>query len=410
MSEHNKFTIGGFVFDNYYEYRAAQEDVQKIEYINNQLDIRDPEVALRLYNDIREGSITFNSPRGEEFVEHVADMVAKGSANLLDDRELIREAETQAKGQRTIGLVFVGLAAMIFVAFAGFEVKDIYETRQLAKLAEQRQQAVADMEFSQKNRDVAAYEETIVPESTTGDSTERIADNLDNNGDNFQTNSAEGVENNRKSSYPGLESPWNTSYKEEDLSILPEFEDLYAQNSDFIGWLEVVDTDINYPVMYTPSEPDYYLRRDFKKADDSNGTLYVDYRCDLINSTTNTIIYGHNMQSGKMFGGLKRFLDDAYYQKHKTIIFSTLYEKRVYEIVAVGLSKVGFNDDDQYKYYDFIDAVDEGELNDFINNISSLKVSAEDVDINTTDKLLTLSTCNSYTEDGRLFIVAKRVE
>ncbi|MCF0129642.1 MAG: hypothetical protein HUJ70_13755, partial [Pseudobutyrivibrio sp.] len=277
MSEHNKFTIGGFVFDNYYEYRAAQEDVQKIEYINNQLDIRDPEVALRLYNDIREGSITFNSPIGEEFVEHVADMVAKGSANLLDDRELIREAETQAKGQRTIGLVFVGLAAMIFVAFAGFEVKDIYETRQLAKLAEQRQQAVADMEFSQKNRDVAAYEETIVPESTTGDSTERIADNLDNNGDNFQTNSAEGVENNRKSSYPGLESPWNTSYKEEDLSILPEFEDLYAQNSDFIGWLEVVDTDINYPVMYTPSEPDYYLRRDFKKADDSNGTLYVDY-------------------------------------------------------------------------------------------------------------------------------------
>ena len=410
MSNDKKFTIGAFTFDNYYEYRAAQEDVQKIEYINNQLDIKDPEVALRLYNDIREGSITFNSPIGEEFAEHVADMVAKGSANLLDDRELIREAEDKAKSQRTVGLVFVGLAALIFVAFAGFEIKDIYQTRQLAKLSEQRQQAVADMAANQESRDVVVYEDGGVSDSTNEGSKESSGDNMADNAQNTQTNSGEVVDNDTELVYPGLESPWNTDYKVEDLTILPEFQDLYAQNSDFIGWLEVVDTDVNYPVMYTPSEPDYYLRRDFKKADDSNGTLYVDYRCDLINSTTNTIIYGHNMKSGKMFGGLKRFLDESYYEKHKTIIVSTLYERREYEIVAVGLSKVGFNDDNQYKYYDFIDAINEGEFNDFLNNISTLKVSTEDVDINTTDKLLTLSTCNTYTEDGRLFVVAKRVK
>ena len=102
MAENKRFIIGGFEFETYYEYRAAQEDVRKIECINEELDIQDPEVALRLYNDIRDGIITFNSPIGKQYADHVADIVANKSAGMLGDREIIEEAAGKAKISWTV--------------------------------------------------------------------------------------------------------------------------------------------------------------------------------------------------------------------------------------------------------------------------------------------------------------------
>ena len=136
MEENKRFSIGGFEFETYYEYRAAQEDVKKIECINSELDIQDPEVALRLYNDIRDGIITFNSPIGKQYVDHVADIVANKSAGMLDDREIIEEAAGKAKSSRLFGLIFVGIAAVLVVIFAGIEIKEIAETRKIAQLHE----------------------------------------------------------------------------------------------------------------------------------------------------------------------------------------------------------------------------------------------------------------------------------
>ena len=392
MSEKKRFIIGGFEFDNHYEYRAAQEDVKKIECINEELDIQDPEVALRLYNDIRDGIITFNSPIGAQYTEHVADIVAHKSAGLLDDREIIEEAATKAKSSRRLGIAFVAIAVVMIGIYASVEIKEVMETRKLAKIQNQVQ-AAQNTDNSQNNV------------------------NIDNDIDDIQS-----VENSDSANQEGnsaesnsitddlIVSPWDTSYSKDDREILPEMTSLYSENSDLVGVLDVVGTDINYPVVQTPNDPEYYLRRDFYGEDSTAGTLFVDYRCDIVNPTTNTIIYGHNMRSGTMFGGLKRFLDHDYYQSHKTIIFKTLYEEQEYEIVGVGLSAVGYDDDDNYKYYNFIDAVTGSELQEFLDNIQSLSVYDETIDINATDKILTLSTCNSYTEDGRMFVVAKRVK
>lgn len=392
MSEKKRFIIGGFEFDNHYEYRAAQEDVKKIECINEELDIQDPEVALRLYNDIRDGIITFNSPIGAQYTEHVADIVAHKSAGLLDDREIIEEAATKAKSSRRLGIAFVAIAVVMIGIYASVEIKEVMETRKLAKIQNQVQ-AAQNTDNSQNNV------------------------NIDNDIDDIQS-----VENSDSANQEGnsaesnsitddlIVSPWDTNYSKDDREILPEMTSLYSENSDLVGVLDVVGTDINYPVVQTPNDPEYYLRRDFYGDDSTAGTLFVDYRCDIVNPTTNTIIYGHNMRSGTMFGGLKRFLDHDYYQSHKTIIFKTLYEEQEYEIVGVGLSAVGYDDDDTYKYYNFINAVTGSELQDFLDNIQSLSVYDETIDIEATDKILTLSTCNSYTEDGRMFVVAKRVK
>ncbi len=391
MADEKKFCIGGFEFDTFYEYRAAQEDVRKIECINEELDIQDPEVALRLYNDIRDGIITFNSPIGKQYTDHVADIVAHKSAGLLDDREIIEEAAGKAKGQRYLGLVLVCAAVILVGIFAVVEIKDIRQARKMAKLQESIL-AAADTNNSPKLANIEEENDDIssVEDSNGGESSE-------------STSSANEITEDL------IESPWDTNYAASDREILPELVDLYAQNSDFVGILEVVDTDINYPVMQTPTDPEYYLRRDFFGESSTAGTLFVDYRCDIVNPTTNTIIYGHNMRSGTMFGGLKRYLDYDYYQSHKTIIFKTLYEEQEYEVVGVGLSEVGYSDDDTYKYYDFIDAVTGSELQDFLDNIQSLSVYDETIDITSTDKILTLSTCNTYKENGRMFVVAKRV-
>ena len=391
MAEKKRFIIGGFEFETHYEYRAAQEDVKKIECINEELDIQDPEVALRLYNDIRDGIITFNSPIGAQYTEHIADIVANKSAGLLDDREIIEEAATKAKSSRRLGLIFVGLAVMLIGIYATVEVKEVMETRRLAKIQEEVKSA-QDTNNSQKNGNINNENDDI--------------DSVENSDSaNVSSNTAEAHEVTEDL----ITSPWDTNYAPEDREILPELADLYAENPDLVGILEVVGTDINYPVVQTVSDPEYYLRRDFYGKESTSGTLFVDYRCDIVNPTTNTIIYGHNMRSGTMFGGLKRYLKQDYYQSHKSIIFKTLYEEQEYEIVGVGLSAVGYDDDENYKYYDFINAVTGSELQEFLNNIQSLSVYDETIDISATDKILTLSTCNSYTEDGRMFVVAKRV-
>jgi sortase B len=392
MAEKKRFIIGGFEFENHYEYRAAQEDVKKIECINAELDIQDPEVALRLYNDIRDGIITFNSPIGTQYTEHVADIVANKSAGLLDDREIIEEAATKAKSSRRLGIIFVAVAVVLVGIYATVEIKEVMETRRLAKIQEQVKSA-QDTNNSQKNANIKNENDDI--------------DSVENsNREDVSSNSSEANEITEDL----IVSPWDTDYAPEDREILPELAGLYADNPDLVGILEVVGTDINYPVMQTINDPEYYLRRDFYGDESTAGTLFVDYRCDIVNPTTNTIIYGHNMRSGTMFGGLKRYLKQDYYQSHKTIIFKTLYEEQEYEIVGVGLSEVGYDDDDNYKYYDFINAVTGSELQEFLNAIQSLSVYDETIDISATDKILTLSTCNSYTEDGRMFVVAKRVK
>ena len=395
MSERKKFIIGGFEFETYYEYRGAQEDVRKIECINQELDIQDPEVALRLYNDIRDGIITFNSPIGQQYAEHVADIVAKKSAGLLDDREIIEEAAGRAKSTKALGYVFVGLAVVLIGVFASVEIKEIIHTRKLAKLNEQVESAAnatGNTNNSQNN----------VNNSNVIDDIHSVENQ--NGGESGNTAPANEIDDDF------IHSQWDTNYAAGERTILPEMNELYSQNQDFVGVLTVVDTDINYPVVQTPSDPEYYLRRDFYGESSTAGTLFVDYRCDIVNPTTNTIIYGHNMRSGTMFGGLKRYLDYDYYQAHKTIIFKTLYEEQTYQVVGVGLSEVGYDDDDTYKYYDFIEALTGEELQEFIDNIQSLSVFDETIDITSEDKLLTLSTCNTYTENGRMFVVAKRVK
>ena len=412
-----KFVIGDYSFDTFHEYREAQEDVKKIDLINKELDIHDPEVAVRLYNKIRDGEIVFRSPIGKQFFDHISDVVADGSVGLLEDKAVVDEAEHVAKRQRGLGRVIIAVAVLAFAYLGYVEIRDWYETRQLAEL----QGHVQDHQdlLTPENTEGGIWGDTVLnqqgnggdgtaaEEAAPGDGAGETAEVSSDAASTEEGGSASGESG--EITETTLASKWDhTAQDPAALTVLPEYAELFQKNPDFAGWIMVDDTDINYPVMQT-NDNEYYLKRDFYGKDDSNGTLFIDYRADLLNPTTNTIIYGHNMKSGKMFGSLDNFLNEAYYNSHKTVRFDTRYERRVYEIVAVCLSKVEYQDENTYRYYNFIHAATEDEFHAFYENLQSLSVYGTGIDLASDDQILTLSTCNNYVEDGRLFVVAKRI-
>ncbi len=190
--------------------------------------------------------------------------------------------------------------------------------------------------------------------------------------------------------------------------ILDEYKNLYNMNKKLIGWLKIDDTNIDYPVMQT-SDNEYYLDHNMNQEKDRNGALFLDKDCDVIAPSTNLIIYGHHMKSGRMFGNLDDYASKSYYEKHSTIQFDTIYEKGTYEIMYVFRSRVYKEGEVVFKYYQFIDCYSEQEFESNMKEMAALSLYDTGVTAEYGDELLTLSTCDSTVDDGRFVVVAKKV-
>lgn len=185
-----------------------------------------------------------------------------------------------------------------------------------------------------------------------------------------------------------------------------KYAELYAQNSDFIGWIRIDGTGIDYPVMQSKDDPDFYLKHNFSKEYSRFGIPYMQENCGL--SSDNIIIYGHNIKSKSMFNELTEYKDKDFYSAHKYITFDTLNEQRTYEVVAA-FKTVAYSDRG-FKYYDFVNANTEEEFDTFIERCKALSFYDTGLTAEYGDKLLTLSTCEYSQENGRLAVVAKLIE
>jgi sortase B len=193
--------------------------------------------------------------------------------------------------------------------------------------------------------------------------------------------------------------------------ILPQLKNLYEENNDLVGWLKIEGTVIDYPVMFTPEDGEFYLYRSFDKKQDRTmkGTLFIDKNCSLNPRSTNLLIHGHNMKNGSMFHTLVNYRKEEFYRKHPTFEYSTLYETSDYEIVAVFLSRVYKRTDNVFKYYQFFDATTEEEFDTFIMNIKSLALYETDIMPKFGDELITLATCEYSQANGRIVVVGRKV-
>lgn len=189
--------------------------------------------------------------------------------------------------------------------------------------------------------------------------------------------------------------------------ILPRFLQLYQLNPQIVGWLQIPGTKVNYPVMQTPEDPEYYLKRNFDKKSSSRGCLFVQGEADVFAPSDNLTIYGHHMKDGSMFGSLDQYRKKAFFEKNPYIYFDTLEENHTYQILAVFKTTVSV--DEGFHYHEFVDTDNETEFYEYVEQCKALSFYETGVDALYGDKLITLSTCEYSQVNGRLVVVAKQV-
>ena len=191
------------------------------------------------------------------------------------------------------------------------------------------------------------------------------------------------------------ESPTENEPAQRDLS------ELFAMNEDFVGWLCIPDTDINYPVVHTPGDPEKYLRRNFQGEYSESGVPFLDFRCSL--DSDNLIIYGHNMMNGTMFAALQGYVQEDFCKVHPIVEFQTADGCAKYRVFAVAWVK---SNDDWYKAVDLSSAEDFSSAVDKVMSKALFTInSAPEYGV----QILTLSTCYDSAHNGRLLVLAAKL-
>ena len=192
-------------------------------------------------------------------------------------------------------------------------------------------------------------------------------------------------------------------------SVQPTSRNLYLENPDMVGWIHIDGTDIDYPVVQRADDPTYYLKHDFEKRYTDYGCPFMQADCDALAPSDNLIIYGHNMKDGSMFADLAKYRSKDFWQTHKTVRFDTASGSSAYEIFAVVHTTVQADAADAFPFYLFVNAAAPEEFADYVSACKARALYDTGISAQYGDKLLTLSTCDNITDDGRLLVIAKRI-
>lgn len=192
----------------------------------------------------------------------------------------------------------------------------------------------------------------------------------------------------------------------EEPVIQSKYESLYTENSDLCGWINIPDTGIDYPIMCTPEDPQYYLRRNFYKEDSIRGTLFIGKETTIEDKAI--IIYGHMMKDHTMFGDLKKFLDEDFFNSHDSLQINTLYEDKEFEVIGVFKSWVHEVDEPGYRFYNYYGNPTEEEFNEYKEYLKENYIYSRDLDsLSYEDSIVQLVTCSYHRDNGRLIVVVK---
>ena len=192
-----------------------------------------------------------------------------------------------------------------------------------------------------------------------------------------------------------------------ESGILYQYDKLWQKNHDMAGWLHIDGTNIDYPVMYTPKSPEYYLRRGFNKKYAFSGSLFLGEGWS--EKGNYAVIYCHHMKDGTMFGPLYQYKAKKFASEHSIIRFDTLYTENEYEVLGAFYSKIyGINEKGVFRYYQYNDLSDPEVFNEFITQVKSYSLYDTGVTAEYGDKILTLSTCSYHTDNGRFVVVARK--
>ena len=192
-----------------------------------------------------------------------------------------------------------------------------------------------------------------------------------------------------------------------EREYLPFLQEKREENEDTVGWLTIDGTKIDYPVMYTPQDPEKYLHLGFDQKYSFAGLPFIDANCSLDPESDNLIIYAHNMLDGSMFRSLMKYEEKSYWQQHPTVKLDLWDEEREYEVLAAFRDRVYYKTENCFKFYKFIDAESEDSYREAIDYYKTHACYDTGVTAQPGDKLLTLVTCAYHTDNGRFVVVAR---
>ena len=187
-----------------------------------------------------------------------------------------------------------------------------------------------------------------------------------------------------------------------------EFENLKSLNPEYVGWLTIDDTLIDYPVMKSSEDdPEYYLHRDFYGNYSVSGCLFIGEGCG--SESDSFVIYGHNMNNESMFGALDEYYDYSYAEQHRAIRFYVNGKERIYRVFAAFQTKIYDDRDDVFKYYEAVGDLSREEYEQTVESVRALSEPKLSSAPEYPAQLMFLSTCSYHTDDGRFVVAAYRV-
>lgn len=194
----------------------------------------------------------------------------------------------------------------------------------------------------------------------------------------------------------------NPDTNEVDTAPLFDWEKLKEINGDFVGWIRLDDSTVDYPFVQG-TDNEYYLRHLFDGTYNNSGCVFMDVNNNRDFSDKNTILYAHNMKNGTMFASIEKYKDASYYDGHKVIHIYT--EAATYDVYPVAGIVTDGQDDYVRTFFN-----DDNDFMSYVNRFVSSSTFTSEQSIESTDRIVMLSTCNYDRSDGRYVLIGKLVQ
>lgn len=271
--------------------------------------------------------------------------------------------------------VLLAICAIAFLVSAGMLIHKLYEEK--------------------KQEDVFSQLMEVFPESETG------AD--------AQSGSPEREP--EQDSVPGKDLPTVQEKAWEEWHVrLAGYEKLWENNHDFVGWIRVDGTKIDYPVMQSLDREDYYLNRNFDKSQSAYGVPYVSEVCVPEPEGTNLLIYGHHMKNGSMFAALEGYRDARFYRDHPYIRFDTLEGPSIYEVTGAWLIPNASSAGPVDELFKLLFPLSKADFDVGWKAASQRLFVNTGIELSPERRLLALVTCDYSYNNSRIVVLAQQIK
>lgn len=199
---------------------------------------------------------------------------------------------------------------------------------------------------------------------------------------------------------------WKQWWEKAAQGRFAAYQTLKTQNSDMVGWIRIEGTKLDYPVMQTPKDPEYYIHRDFGKQKSNYGIPFMEAVSRYEEPRTSLLIYGHHMRNGAMFAALQNYTKESYFRQHPYIQFDTISKAGSYQIVSVVKVDASSN---TTPWKELLFAGSEKEFDQAWEVFRKQQFYETGTELQYGDQLLALVTCEYTLKDGRLMVIAKEI-